>query len=69
MPVLLFETTHHALWAEQVAVEAGLAAELVPAPAGARARCGLALEYFPENEELLTGVLDAAGVPYLRFAA
>ena len=42
----VFDTTHHALWAEEVARAAGLAVELVPAPPGAAARCQLALAAF-----------------------
>jgi len=61
--VLVFDTTHHALWAEQVARTAGLAAEVIPAPASARAKCGLALEYLPEDESALLGALESAGVP------
>lgn len=59
-----FDTTHHALWAEEVAGEAGIPAEVVPAPPGARARCNLALETLPEEVERLAGELDRAGVPF-----
>jgi hypothetical protein len=63
-----FETTHHALWAEEVAREARLPVEVVPAPAAARARCNLALETLPEAEGEVAGALDAAGVPYGRWS-
>jgi hypothetical protein len=59
-----FETTHHALWAEEVAGEAGIPAEVVPAPPEAAARCTLALETLPEEVVPLAAALDAAGVPY-----
>ena len=62
MRVLVFDTTHHALWAEQVANGAGLAAAVIPAPAAARARCDLALEYLPEDEAELLQALSAAGI-------
>lgn len=67
MRVLVFDTTHHALWAEQVARNAGLAAEVIPAPAAARAKCDLALEYFLEDEAALLQALAAAGVPWGLF--
>lgn len=62
-----FETTHHALWAEEIATEAGIAAEVVPAPPAARARCNLALETLPAEEEELARELERAGVPFGRY--
>jgi hypothetical protein len=59
-----FETTHHALWAEEIARETGVPALVVPAPAAAHARCNLALETLPEEVERLTAELEAAGVPF-----
>jgi hypothetical protein len=51
--IFTFDTTHHALWAEEIAREAGIPAEVVPAPPAARARCNLALETLPEEAERL----------------
>jgi hypothetical protein len=62
--VFTFDTTHHALWAEEVAGERGIPAEVVPAPPAARARCNLALETLPEDGPALAAALDAAGVPH-----
>jgi hypothetical protein len=62
--LLTFDTTHHALWAEQVAHEHGLAAEPTPAPPEAGAKCDIALEYLPEEETAIAAALDAAGVRY-----
>jgi hypothetical protein len=62
--VLTFDTTHHALWAEQIAHERGLAAEPVPAPPDAGAQCDIALEFLPEEEAPLTHALREAGVVY-----
>lgn len=59
-----FDTTHHALWAEEVAGEAGIPVEVVPAPPEARARCNLALATLPEEVERLGGELERAGVPF-----
>jgi hypothetical protein len=59
-----FDTTHHALWAEEVAVENGIPSELVPAPPAANARCNLALETLPERFDGLRTALRDAGVPF-----
>jgi hypothetical protein len=63
-----FDTTHHALWAEELAEESGIPAQVVPAPPAAKARCNLALETFPETQDRLTATLEAAGVPFGRYA-
>lgn len=65
--VFTFDTTHHALWAEEVAAEAGIPAEVIPAPPAAHARCNLALETPADDADTLASALDAAGVPYARF--
>jgi hypothetical protein len=62
-----FDTTHHALWAEEVAREAEIPAEVVPAPPAAHARCDLALETFPECVDALASALEVAGVPFARY--
>lgn len=62
--VFTFDTTHHALWAEQIALESGLAAQVVPAPKEAGAGCDLALETLPEELMMLARVLAAQGVPF-----
>lgn len=65
--LLLFDTTHHALHAEQAAHAHGLAAEVTPAPADARARCDLALEYLIEDEALLLALLHDEEIRYHRY--
>jgi hypothetical protein len=62
-----FDTTHHALWAEELAIEAGIPVQVVPAPPAAKARCNLALETLPEEEDRVCELLDAAEVPYGRY--
>ncbi|MGH7482183.1 MAG: DUF3343 domain-containing protein [Longimicrobiales bacterium] len=64
---LTFDTTHHALWAEQIARERGLAAQLVHAPPDAGAACDLALEALPEELGALDAALRAHGVPFGRY--
>lgn len=62
--VFTFDTTHHALWAEEVARERGVPAEVVPAPPASRARCSLALETLPEEVEALSAALAEEGIPH-----
>ncbi|MDQ3310366.1 MAG: DUF3343 domain-containing protein [Gemmatimonadota bacterium] len=70
MPQLFtFASTHHALWAEELARDAGIPVEVVPAPPAARARCNLALECLPEDVERLAVRLSESGVPYQLYAA
>lgn len=65
--LLTFDTTHHALLAEQVAHDYGLAAEVTPAPPQAGAKCDLAIEYLMEEEAALLTALRAAGVEFRIF--
>lgn len=67
--VFTFDTTHHALWAEEVADERGIPAEVIPAPPAARARCNLALETLPEEVDTLASALHEEGVPFGRWDA
>jgi hypothetical protein len=54
--ILVFDTTHHALWAEEVARDMRLGVEVVPAPAASGAGCDLAIEALEED---LARLLDA----------
>ena len=67
--VFTFDTTHHALWAEEVARERGIPAEVIPAPPAAHARCNLALETLPEDVEKLSKELEGEGVPFALHVA
>jgi len=69
MRLLTFDTTHHALLAEQIAHANGLAAEVTPAPPAAAAKCDLAIEYLIEEEDALLRVLGDAGVRFRIFTA
>lgn len=62
--LLTFDTTHHALHAEQLAHEAGLAAEVTPAPPEAAAKCDLAIEFLPEEEDALVSLLQRERVAF-----
>jgi hypothetical protein len=63
-PLFAFDTTHMALWAEEVAREAGVPAEVVPAPPELEALCALALLTLPDRVEQLRGALEEAGVVF-----
>ena len=65
--VFTFDTTHHALWAEQVALEAGFGAQVIPAPADSDAKCDLALEVLWEDGEALRAALSAHGILFREF--
>lgn len=68
-PLFTFDTTHHALWAEEVAGGEGIPVEVVPAPPAANARCSLALATLPEEVERLGRELESAGVPFSLYPA
>lgn len=67
--VFTFDTTHHALWAEEVAEERGIPADVIPAPPAAHARCNLALETLPEDVGSLAAALGEEGIPFGRWDA
>jgi hypothetical protein len=52
------------MWAEELAREQGVAVEVVPAPEGVDAKCGMALEVLPESLASLEAVLNREGVPF-----
>lgn len=60
----VFDTTTAALWAEEVAQEAGVPAEVVPAPAESDAKCDLALVTLAARGDELAEILTEAGVPF-----
>ena len=66
--VFTFETTHLAMWAEDVAREKGVPAEVVPAPPEARAKCGLALQTLADRAGELEGALRDEGIEFRRHA-
>ena len=60
----IFETTHHAMWAEDVAREQSIPAEVVPAPPEAEAKCGLALRAHQDQADKLASALNEEGIVY-----
>ena len=67
--IFTFDTTHHALWAEEVARERDIPVEVIPAPPAAHARCNLALETLPGDVDRLSRVLEEAGVAFALYSS
>ena len=67
--ILVFDTTHHAMWAEEIAREQGVAVEVVPAPEGVDAKCGMALEVLPDSLDSFQALLSKEGIPFKLWAA
>lgn len=65
--IFVFETTHHALWAEEIVREQGLPFQVTVPPAAAHARCDIALETFPEERYAIAAALAAAGIEFRIF--
>ncbi len=62
--VFTFDTTHHAMWAEDVAREQAIAAEVIPAPPDGGAKCGAALRVSRRRKDELAAALGSQGIPY-----
>jgi len=63
----LFDTTTSAMWAEDVALDRSIPAEVISAPADARAKCGLALQTMSEHAPTLEAALTEEGVPFIPY--
>lgn len=62
--VLVFDTTHHALWAEEVARDMRLGVEVVPAPPASGAGCDLAIEALESDLSALIAGLRERGIVF-----
>lgn len=60
----VFETTHHAMWAEDVARDRAVPAEVVPAPPDGGAKCGVALRTPARRAGDLAQALDEERILY-----
>ena len=63
----LFDTTTSAMWAEDVAADRNIPAEVISAPADAKAKCGLALQTTVEYGPTLEAALREEGVPFVPY--
>ena len=61
-----FDTTHHAMWAEDVAREQAIPAQVVPAPPDGGAKCGVALRTPEHRADELAEALKQEGILYRR---
>jgi len=66
--IFTFDTTHHALWAEEIARDAAIPVDVVPAPPTAGARCDIALETLGECVEPLAELLHESGITFGTYA-
>lgn len=62
--LLVFDSSNAVLWAEEVADDAGVPVEVVPAPAESGAKCDLALLTPAGRAVDLQEALRAEGVPF-----
>ncbi len=63
--LLLFETTHAAMEAEEQIINGGFWCEVVPRPPEvATAQCGLAIEINTADREDVSGILAKAGIEF-----
>jgi len=65
---VLFFSTHHALWAEQVLQQAGLEAKVVSVPRELSSDCGYCVRIDRAAEAAAVAALAAAGVEYDQVA-
>lgn len=66
--IVVFDSSQHAQWAEEVARAKGFAVEVIPAPQGTDAKCGMALEVLQETFEDLEAVFAQEGIPFRVYA-
>jgi hypothetical protein len=52
------------MWAEEVAIDRNIPAEVISAPADAKAKCSLALQTTIEHAPTLEAALAREGVPF-----
>ena len=62
--IFTFDTTHHALWAEDVAGELGVPVETAPAPPEAKAKCGISLRASMAHAERLVAAFLEEGIEF-----
>jgi hypothetical protein len=65
--VFTFDTSHHALWAEDVARTHAMPVEVIPAPPETGARCGLALQSLASAAKAFEASLVEEGIEFRRW--
>jgi hypothetical protein len=64
-----FDTSHHAMWAEDVARERAFPVDVIPAPPETGARCGLALQTLGSTAASLETCFRDEGIEFSRWPA
>jgi hypothetical protein len=65
--VFTFDSSHHAFWAEDLARERGLSIDVIPAPAHAESKCGLALRLPLVSATDLEALCQQEGIRFRRW--
>ncbi len=65
--VFTFDTSHHALWAEDVARERSIPCEVIPAPPESGSKCDLALRTRKEAGDVLEEAFSGEGIEFRRW--
>jgi hypothetical protein len=65
--VFTFDTTHHALWAEEVAGEVAVPVEVIPAPPETKSKCDLALRTPRARADELERAFQGEGIEFRRW--
>lgn len=63
-PVFTFDTTHHALWAEEIAREENVPHEVIAAPPAANARCSIAIETLESEIDRFSALLESVSIAH-----
>lgn len=62
--LIVFESIHQAIRAEQLLLRAGLQVELVPTPREISASCGQSIRYLEVDSEIIQGLLERENVRF-----
>lgn len=65
--VFTFDTSHHALWAEDVAGERGVPVEVIAAPPESGSKCDLALRALRQQADGLESAFLDEGIEFRRW--
>lgn len=65
--VFTFDTSHHALWAEDVAGERAVPVEVIAAPPESGSKCDLALRTLRARADELEAAFQEEGIEFSRW--
>jgi hypothetical protein len=61
--IVLFQSTHNAIKAERLCLQAGIACQVIPVPREISSDCGVALEINDGDRELVEQLLKKNSIP------